>query len=592
MKKLWLFVLWLCTVLFTWNFTQAKDYEYSNLDITANILIDGTIDVKENFTANFFVNKHWIIRDIPLNYSVWWKDFHIDVSNINVQWKNFTTNKNNGNVEIKIWDADRTVIWRQNYPISYSTYGLIRNFSWMWYAELYWNLVGNQFDTNINNVRTELILPKTYTWFTKDDFLITTDWKSKTIDWFGWTVDWSHWDKIIITYDKWLAAYQGITLAIRFPNNYFEFDHGRQARLVWHIWNKTNIIKNSWNKEKIFSLSNLLTWISIFFIFGAGFMFLKFFRSKDWALRWKFAKQFPTIIQYNPPEWLHSAEVWLLLHRWESAKDMLSLIYKRAQEGLINISIEENEESTSSWSKEIINIKRNHSISEDSPDYEYKLFNSLIPGKENEIDPSKHLDFNLDTSIFEKYGVDKWRFSNTTDNHSKKLIILWIIFFWVFMFMWKFNFLASICPGIILIFFIIAHKWLSETEEWAKLISHILWYKEFLASCDENKLKLFLQEDPLYFDKTLPYAIIFWLETELIEKITPIMKEMNIKSNRYNWDIANIASTIATISSFTSHAEYSSYSSDSWFDSWSSFDSGWSSFDSWGGWGWWWGSSW
>jgi hypothetical protein len=40
------------------------------LDITANILVDGTIDVKEDFTADFFVSKHGIIRDIPLNYSV------------------------------------------------------------------------------------------------------------------------------------------------------------------------------------------------------------------------------------------------------------------------------------------------------------------------------------------------------------------------------------------------------------------------------------------------------------------------------------------------------------------------------------------
>ena len=40
------------------SFTQAKDYEYTNLDIIANILNDGTIDVNENFTANFFVNKH------------------------------------------------------------------------------------------------------------------------------------------------------------------------------------------------------------------------------------------------------------------------------------------------------------------------------------------------------------------------------------------------------------------------------------------------------------------------------------------------------------------------------------------------------
>jgi hypothetical protein len=47
-------------------------------------------------------------------------------------------------------------------------------------------------------------------------------------------------------------------------------------------------------------------------------------------------------------------------------------------------------------------------------------------------------------------------------------------------------------------------------------------------------LRLLLKEDPAFFDKTLPYAIVFGLESELINKITPIMQEMNIKSSRYN----------------------------------------------------------
>jgi hypothetical protein len=33
----------------------------------------------------------------------------------------------------------------------------------MGYAELYWNLVGYDFDTNINKVHAEIILPKIYT---------------------------------------------------------------------------------------------------------------------------------------------------------------------------------------------------------------------------------------------------------------------------------------------------------------------------------------------------------------------------------------------------------------------------------------------
>ena len=127
------------------------------------------------------------------------------------------------------------------------------------------------------------------------------------------------------------------------------------------------------------------------------------------------------------------------------------------------------------------------------------------------------------------------------------------------------------------------------TEEWARLISHILWYREFLAACDENKLREFLKQDPLYFDKILPYAVAFWLDTELIKKMEPIMQEMNIKSSWYDWDINSIHLINNTIWSSATHSVPPHYDSDSWFSSWSSFGwwGGWfSSWGGWGGWGW------
>ena len=76
-------------MLFIWNFTLAKDYEYTNLDIQADVKIDGTIDVTETFTANFLKKKHGIIRFIPLNYTVEDTDFHIDLDYIRVDWNKF-----------------------------------------------------------------------------------------------------------------------------------------------------------------------------------------------------------------------------------------------------------------------------------------------------------------------------------------------------------------------------------------------------------------------------------------------------------------------------------------------------------------------
>ena len=585
MKKIWLFILGLFTIFLIWNITQARDYEYTNLDITASILDDWTMSIKENYTANFFVNKHWIIRYIPLNYIVEWQQFHINVLNVYVDWKKFTTSNNNWNVEIKIWDANKTVIWEQNYPISYSTYGLIKNFSWMGYAELYWNLVGYDFDTNIKNVKAEIFLPKTYTWFTANDFLITADWYTKTVKEFWWTVDRKWWNKITITYDKWLPAYQWITLAVKFPNNYFNFDDEKQAKLLGKYKN------NLWDSISNIVSNSLYSLLELFWIIGLIIIAFKKFKNKSWkidtkswTLSWDFAKQFPVIVQYTPPQWLNSAEVWLLLHREAQAKDILSLIYKRAADWLINISTEKTEWFMFSGPKDILVITKNRDIPEEAPDFEKSFFKSLVRSEKNKIDRSSNLYNRLGLFDLEHYGKRKWRL--TSNNKKSIIILLWFI--------WSY-FLINFLPmlWIILLFWLIIFsnytKWepkLKETEEWAKLISHILWYREFLAACDENKLRLFLQKDPLYFDKILPYAVVFWLDTELLKKITPIMQEMQIHSKR--WDINSIYLINDTISSVASHSlpPKASYSSSGWFSSWSSFGWGFSSGWGWGWWGW------
>ena len=597
MRKLisiWLSLLWFILFFIGWNIAHANDYEYKKLDIEANILSDGTMNVNENFIANFFVEKHWIIRDIPLNYSVEWQDFHIDISNVKVQWKNFTTSRSNWNVEIKIWDADRTLIWEQNYPISYSTYWLIRNFSWMWYAELYWNVVGYDFDTNINKVKAEINLPKIYTWFKDDDFLITVDWSTNTVKEFKWTVDWKKWDKIIITYDKWLPAEKGITLAIKFPNDYFQFDHDRQSKLIGKAKNGLfgNLSDSLWS---FFSGPLAIILVILLPFFLVIFVFKKLFKKilsnlngKSWNLRWNFSKQYPVIVQYDPPKWINSAEAWLLIHRKAQAKDLLSLIYKWACEWLIKISVEKTEWSFFVKSKETVILTKISDITDDAPDYEKSFFKTLVRNVNNKIDKSTNLYNRLDLHGFENYGEKKWRFKK---NNNKGFYIFWAVLLY-----FLFNYIGDSYPLLQIILFcaiifwipFLWILWLQETEEWAKLISHVLWYKEFLSACDENKLRLFLKQDPLYFDKILPYAVVFWLETELLKKFEPIMKEMNIKSSYFDWDWVsiNVINDVISSAARNSRPPSSSYSSSGWFSWGSSFGGGFSSGWGWGWWGW------
>ena len=575
-----------------WNY----EYEYTNLDIRADILVDGTMNVNEDFTADFHVSKHGIIRSIPLNYNVSGYPFHIEVSNINVAWKRFSTSRTNWEIEIKIWDPDRTVSGIQTYPISYSTYGLIRNYAWEGYAELYWNLVWFNFDTSIDNVKAEIYLPKTYTGLSPEDFLISVDWRTTSINDFQWLVDWRWWNKITITYDRWLSSYHGITLAVKFPADYFEFDHSRQAKLTG-------------NAKK--SLSQIFEWFLSFLIpiwiialaiilrvknIGKSLGIFKgeagLIDRKSGKLTWDFAKQFPVIVQYEPPKWVNSAEAGLLLHRGAKPKDILSLIYKRAVEWLIKLSFEEDDWSFFKKASKNVIITKIRDINPEAPAYEKDFFKAIVRGEKSRLSGDTNLYNKLGLSTLESYWRKSWWF--TGGKSQGWLLTVWFIVLFLLMnFLWNYPLIGVLAffGFFALAIYSAAASKLKETEEWARLISHVLWYREFLAACDENKLRLFLQQDPLYFDKILPYAVAFGLDTELIKKIEPLLKEMNIRSSWYDWDVHDIYYINNTISSsaINSIPPKASYSSSSWFSGWSSF--GWW-FSLWWGGGWWGGRSW
>lgn len=510
-------VLWSCFLLVAWNFSYAKEYEYKNLDIKANVEIDWTINVKETFDTNFLERKHWIIRDIPLNYSVEWKDFHIEISNIYVQWKTYSTSNNNWNLEIKIWDANKTVIWEQIYPISYTVYWLIRNFSWMWYSELYWNVVWYDFDTNINSVKAEIKLPKRNS-FASSDFLITVDWKENTVWNFVWEVDWSQWDKITITYNKRLSPWEWITLAVRFPNGYFEFDHNKQADLIWHIWWSWTLSTNfiSWNW---FILKFIAIVIWIVSIFGGVFAWLSRWLSewKKWAyihkseIEDKLNKESPIVVRYEPPEWINCAEAGMLYNCILEPTDLTSLLYKWVVEWLISLRVEESVNFEKiDWfiMTKLKNIDWNY------PSYEVKFFNYLLPWEINSIksiSKSSALEVSNSLKSLRDYGRSKWWITVWFfSDYIKYIWIFWgVLLFIILLWIW-----IDLEPAIIVSLFVISvsstksdfpiQKRISLTDTWKKIALDVVWYAKFIQACDENKLRLFLEQDPAFFDKTLP----------------------------------------------------------------------------------------
>lgn len=246
---------------FFWNFVNAY-YDITNYEINWDILIDWTINVDEKIDVNFNTEMHWIERLLDKYYTVWDLEFQVLYDKINVKNDNYTTYNEYWNTVIRLGDANKTISWKHKYDINYSMYWVIRNFSWMWYSELYWNIIWYERDTSIKNSTIELNLPKTYTWFKKEDFIISVGYNQyNNIDDFPWKITWDE-NKIHIEYNKSLPSNRWITLAIKFPNNYFEYDHKKQEKLfVWYTRDykvNNNHIKWTVQKDWTIKFENIL----------------------------------------------------------------------------------------------------------------------------------------------------------------------------------------------------------------------------------------------------------------------------------------------------------------------------------------------
>ena len=676
----WLFIFWIFNYLFANN-----EYYHKNLIVNADIQQDGTIEVNEVFETTFNVYKHGFIRNIPLKYSIDGKKFRIFLENIKVDWTNFSTYETNGEKEIKIWDADRELIWNQRYSIHYSVYGLIRNFAGKGREELSWNVIPNGFDADVHQVRVELNLPKSYTWFTSEDFLVAADGKSNKLEDFEGTIDWSQGDKIILTYDNTIPVGNGITLAVKFPVGYFTFDHTLQefliekddGKILSNFWiykrlprflqqkeNELNadwwVVVNGQTTNNFYNVMIMLLWMGIVVLF--------------WIYkRWKEKEQKgekiimpqvlnPITVQYYPPEGVNSAEAWILYHKKFTARCMFSLFYQWCAKGLISMDYRNNKIIITKM-REIDNV----------PQYERKFFNKIFSSDKIMLDKDSHLYMDINEQWLIDYGEEKQRFygvksikrgdlffvigvvivtrfilapfleSVQIDPFHVNFVLSFMLIHYYFrrkwltilacciflnynlIFWWLnsegFLMLLMIFFSLLLNFILIVSlskkidkkqdTALKFSETWISLHEYLCWYQQFLVYCEEGRLKMFLKEDPLFFDKTIAYAVVLWVNIKtLINKFKPIYEK--ISSNFEDFpDMLNIFSSMETNrertrmvnnyrwyknsynhSDHTDHSSSSSYDSSSWFSSWSSRDSGSSSGSSWGGWWWGGGRSW
>ena len=362
----------------TVTLTPSKNHQYSSYEYVIdkydiNIIVNenNTFDITETITAYFNVSKHGISRAIPLKNKITRLDGttsanHTQVTNVSVD-NEYKASRKNGNYKLKIGSADRTLTGEQTYVIKY-TYNLGKD-PVKDYDELYYNIIGNEWDTVIGNITFTITMPKE---FDSSKLGFSSGTKGSTDN---SKVNYNvSGNKITGSYNGILKVNEALTVRCELPEGYF-VGAGLALNLINYI----------------------MFLIPIIFLVIAILLWYKFGRDD----------QVVETIEFYPPQGFNSLEVGFLYKGKAENQDVTSLLIFLANKGYLEIEnkkidlyskkINLNQDSKNSANQKIIELQSK--INEER----IKNPNSKkIKYYENMLDIYKNIDTPID---YEQYGL-------------------------------------------------------------------------------------------------------------------------------------------------------------------------------------------
>ncbi|MBN1624228.1 MAG: DUF2207 domain-containing protein [Clostridia bacterium] len=533
---------------------SENEYVIDGYNVVIEVGTDNVYTISETITADFFVQKHGIFREIPMDFG----RYRTRIYDVYVN-EQFSQSKSNGMIVLKIGDPDYTLTGRKEYVIRYKmSLGEDINPE---FDLFYYNIIGTGWDTIVKNVKFEIKLPVSVS-EDKIDFYIGSE---------GSNVPDSVYYEISGATIKGsvpiLGSYEGVTAYIELPGDTFlDAEPGQKA-----------------------SLYSLVAWL---FCIG-----LVFFAFMIWQRKGKDPMIYPSV-QFKPPEEMTPAEVGYVIDGVVDDKDITSLIFYWADKGYLDI--------TESGKNEYLFIKKNDPPPKES--YETFMFHRLFEyGRDgwvstNDLDKEFYEDLPLiKEQIKDKFQGNKRLFTKESQVWSGILLVMAVIpclvlilvmtegyfdmfslfpvlfalvgvifsgavivntlkkwnlftrggkflrsiFFGLFVLVFcfiTFGFAYAIEEGMspvyhsdVFIFmealrttlsiaaiFILSAATIKRTEYGHSMLEHLLGLKEFIRDAEMDKLKQMIEDNPDYFYDILPYAIVLGLENKWAGKFSRI----------------------------------------------------------------------
>lgn len=566
MKKKIIFSIFILTLFlsflipnqtFATNSNENYDagYTIESYDINMIVNENNSFDITETINANFTgYGKHGIIRNIPLRNTVIRSDLTVSsnkakISNISVN-DSYTTSLENGGKILKIGDKDQTVSGRKTYVIKYN-YNIGKD-PLKDKDELYFNLIGSEWDTSIDNVTFSITMPKSFDesklGFSSGN-IFSADSSNVNYSVTGNTISGSLKTK--------LSPAQAFTVRLTLPEGYF-------------------VVTDNFDVLMLIEIIISILFVIISFIL--------------WRKNGKQETVVETV-EFYPPHGINSVDLGFIYKGRSEEKDIISLLIYLANKGYLKI--EEIKEKKFKLIKtndfKIIKVKEYDGDNEDERTFFNDLFSSKDEVTRNDLYDKFYLTLrkisgNINRKenrekIFEKGSLTKRRllivmvtvvslfcgitsiirediemgylgsgtviciFSlsflvsaivsimQSTIKRSLVFIILFYlccivqnIFADMFLsdaFLIKFI-IESACLAILFIFLFIMKK---RTKYGAEMLGKIRGFKTFLETAEKPKLEELVMKDSEYFYNILPYTYVLGVSKKWMKKFENIAME-------------------------------------------------------------------
>lgn len=453
---------------------------------------DASLDITETILVNFSESRHGILRMIPYKYALAplpagtqkaerqleSNGFaQIIIDDIYVSGYNYSVSNRGNYKEIKIGSKDKYVDGLQQYIIHYRLLNTINFFTD--HSELYLNIIGDQWDSSIDSAFFSIelynALPSTPSFFVATG--ATGSKENNTVS--SWTANKIFSGSTTVP----LQPNQGLTVGIVFPDQFLIKQNYMLLGIAWlllpifvlmlmfRIWKK-------WGKDEDFSITT----------------------------------------QYYPPNNISPSVAGYVIDNRLNKRDLTALVPYWGAAGYLQVKETEKKALLGLIKTTEYDFVKLKDIPETAMSFEKTLFNGIFEsGNTVALDSLKdklYSTMNKAKGELEK-EVDKGAYY---EKYSRGLVYLFLLLglaslvygFIQLISNWGNPYwfaVAFIISGMIIIFFGIFM--IKKTPKGNELYKQLAGFKEFIQKVDKDRLALFLKEDEHYFDKVLPFAIVF-----------------------------------------------------------------------------------